>query len=133
MNYLKFLCKKASNAWGDGSFYVTTKLSWQDKYNIKPYQKYMIGKDENHILIYFCSAIQYIFLILLVYSFIYSFKNNNDELFSIQLAISFLFVFLLFWENRSRYLYNYIPLFIIIITYYIDKFSIKHNIKFGKK
>ncbi len=125
VNYFNFLCKKASNAWGDGSFYVTTKLGWQDKYNTKEYQKYIIGKDDNHILIYFCSAVQYVFLILLVYSFIYSFKNNNDELFSVQLAISFLFVFLLFWENRSRYLYNYIPLFIIVITYCIDKFYIK--------
>ena len=127
VNYLTFLSKKAVNAWGDGSFYVTTKLGWKDKYNTKEYQKYMIGKDDNHILIYFCSAVQYVFIILLVYSFIYSLKNNTDELFTIQLAISFLFVFLLFWENRSRYLYNYIPLFIIVITYCIDKFSIKHK------
>ncbi len=126
--YLNFLTNKAVNAWGDGNFYVAVKLSWAGRYNNNNYQRVISGSDNNHYMIYFNSGLSFVFLILLAFSMIYSFRSHDNSLLSVQLAISMLFVFLLIWENRSRYLYNFIPLYVIIIVSCIDEFKIKKRI-----
>ena len=75
-------------------------------------------------MIYFNSSVSFAFLILLVMSFLWALIKKDNNLLVIQLSISMIFVFLLLWENRSRYLYNYIPIFNIVIVYYIDKLKL---------
>lgn len=122
IGYLNYLTKKAVNAWGDGNYFAAIKLKWEN-YNSGSLQKIISGNDNYHIMIYLNCAVQFAFLLLLIYSFARSIKRKDDNLIVIQLSISMLFIFLLFWENRSRYLYNYIPLFVIIVTNGVEKIN----------
>lgn len=40
--------------------------------------------------------------------------------FSLNLSVFGIILFLLMWETRSRYILNYIPIFILLATYAID-------------
>ena len=124
IGYANYLTNKAVNAWGDGNYYAAIKLNWQNKYNANNFQKIISGSDNNHYMIYFNSSVSFAFLILLVMSFLWALIKKDNNLLVIQLSISMIFVFLLLWENRSRYLYNYIPIFNIVIVYYIDKLKL---------
>ena len=42
-----------------------------------------------------------------------------------KLAIVGLVIFFLLWENRSRYIFNYIPIFILIIVEFYNNFKEK--------
>ena len=60
-------------------------------------------------------GIQYAFVIILLVSCILKVKlyKNFDYL---KLTVIGLVIFFLLWENRSRYIFNYIPIFILIIV-----------------
>ncbi|HIT10895.1 MAG TPA: hypothetical protein IAC24_04795 [Candidatus Onthousia faecigallinarum] len=119
--YLDYLTKKAVNAWGDGSYYVQIALTLNKEVNQKgEVQHFLTGKSSDTIF-YLEEGVQIAFLFILCFSGFYCFKTKSKETLVEHISIFLLFLFLLVWENRSRYLYNYIPIFIIIITVYIDK------------
>ncbi len=126
--YFIYLSKKAVNAWGEGSYFsnVVYKLNLAEN-NIA--KKLIIGED-NKIILYFQQGVSEAMLLIFgCYSFIMFFKRKKmDTSTIILISIYGMFVLLLFWENRSRYLYNYIPIFITLITlfyYNINKFKLK--------
>ncbi len=121
IGYLNYLSKKAVICWGDGSYYSNVVIHWAGKYNLD--KKFITGSDEKHTMYYVMCSIQYAMLILICFSFIRSIVKKDDDLLIQLLSVSMLLVFLLLWENRSRYLYNYIPIFVIIITCSINMIS----------
>ena len=62
--------------------------------------------------------------ILLLLLFCYS-KKNNREILVIQLSLIGLFLFEILFEARSRYLFIYVPYFIILAILTINKIMLK--------
>ena len=81
----------------------------------------------------YTQGVQYSVLLVFIFSSIMKFKNNKDFDY-LKLTLIGLFIFFLMWENRSRYIFNYIPVFIVVIIdyyyilkYYIDDKKIRNN------
>jgi len=116
IGYPSFLYKKAVNAWGDGSYFslkaISIKPKNENSFIRNTFNNYFI----KNIILYYMQGIQIAFILLTIINSIYILrKKKKDDLIPIKTSIFMLFIFLLIWENRSRYLLNYIPLFIIII------------------
>ncbi len=125
LGYIKFLNKKVVFTWGDGSYYSSAKLKRSPiKRNIisriivadEPYNKYYL---------YYINGVHYAIIILMIVSAIIGIKRKNYNNLSIYLSIIGLFLFLLIWETRSRYLYNFIPLFIVLASECISELDRK--------
>lgn len=127
IGYANYLTNKAVNAWGDGSYFSHIALSF-NHHNTKGIQNHFCARSGD-IIYYIELGIQMAFLFILCVSGIYCIRKNDREAIGEHIAIFILFLFLLIWENRSRYLYNYIPIFIIVITCYIDKLNIMRHEK----
>ncbi len=125
--YLNYLTKKVVNTWSDGYYFANVAL------NINPINEtnlrnFLIKNDTRYIGIYFTKGIQYLFLMCLLLGCMVNFRSNNKEIDYIRLAILGLMIFLLFWETRSRYLVNFIPLFILIIVDFYKKIDFDKKI-----
>lgn len=116
LGYIDYLTKKGVNEWADGMYYVDVKLHNKPIHPENSLYRFMIQDDSKMILIYFTQGVQFAFLILLIGGAIIKLLNKSDKLDYIRLSILGVFIFLLFWEGRSRYLLNFIPLFILIIV-----------------
>lgn len=127
--YINYLNKKAVNTWTDGYYFVDVKLGIQQLHKDEPIYQFIFLKNKK-FFIYFVQGIQFVFIICLIIDSIVNFKNNS-EIDYLKLTIIGLAIFFLLWENRSRYLYNYIPLFILQITILYD--SIFKKMKGRKK
>jgi 4-amino-4-deoxy-L-arabinose transferase-like glycosyltransferase len=123
--YALYLTKKAVNAWGDGTYFAPIKLSLNPKKdrNTMSHQIFLSGGKYYNFYLYFAQGVQFSFLIIFILSAIYNIKNRNklNSINFIHLSIIMLLAFLLIWENRSRYLVTYIPIFIFLISFYIEK------------
>lgn len=114
--YIKFLVQKATNqTWADGTYDFETILnSYNIDYNIM-HEFLLYGGKYFTYVFYYCQIYHFTMLILILISFIYSiFKKSNKYIDTCQLAILGLLLFLLIWETRSRYMLNYIPIYIIV-------------------
>ena len=125
--YFEYLTKKAVNAWAEGSYF--TDYVYQFDYEINNEIKKAIRGINTNILLYFeqgtSEAMLYIFG---AYGFILIIKKKQiSKTTIIPIAIYGIFVVLLFWENRSRYLVNFIPLFIILITFFYSELMLLSN------
>ena len=120
--------KKIVNTWGDGSYLSLIKLR-KRKSNKQMLNKLIIGNDKHKLIIHYEQGVQLALLFILAFSSYYSIKKKDYDNILLHTAILGVFCFLLIWETRSRYLYNYIPIFAITIVTYIDKLRIKKTIK----
>ena len=64
----------------------------------------------------YCSAVHLLLLGGVLLSVVCTFLRKGEirEIQAVQLAVFGLFLFLLIWETRSRYLVNFVPLFILL-------------------
>ena len=53
-------------------------------------------------------GVQYALIIIIISGCIFKIKKKDNEQYYIQLTIVGLVIFFLLWENRSRYIFNYI-------------------------
>lgn len=116
--YIKFLSQKATNqTWGNGTYDFETILN---SYNIDNniIHEFLLEDGKYFTFIsYYCQIYHFVMLLFILLSFIYSLKikNENSDYINIcQLSIFGLLIFLLIWETRSRYMLNYIPIYIIV-------------------
>lgn len=68
------------------------------------------------IVFYYCQIFHFTMLLGIIVSIGYSIKNGRKEkaIISIsKLSIFGLLIFLLLWETRSRYMLNFIPIYIL--------------------
>ena len=71
---------------------------------------------------------------LILISSILSLIYDEDRKFSIlKLSIIGIIAFILLFEARSRYLMNYLPIFILLAIYSINTFEKIYEIKYSKK
>ena len=112
--YSTYLLKKGVNAWSDGLYFSDVALQIKSKNADGEVYKFLFKNESTKfIIVYFAQGVQFAFILSLIAISIMRFKDKKIHY--ILLSILALFFFLLLWENRSRYLFNYIPLFIMII------------------
>ncbi len=127
--YIGFLHNKIAYTFGDGTYFVSDKLSRQ------PYYQNTLGKFVRNQETYFSyyelasRVIHYGLLLLMILSAILSLKMRNWSSLPSFLAITGLFLFLLIWETRSRYLYNYIPIFLVSALPVLEKVKMLYDQK----
>lgn len=125
LGYIEYLTKKAVNAWGEGSYF--TDYVYKFDYEApNTFKKAIRGIDSNWLLYFQQGVSEAMLLIFGLYGIMMAFKKNKiDSKIIIPIAIYGIFIALLFWENRSRYLFNYILIFISLITLFFSEFDRK--------
>lgn len=109
----------------EGSFYTWYYFSEPNKNNFIANCIYSTGK----YYIYFSSIRQAIWLLILfLMLFCYTYKNNK-EILLIQLSLIGLFLFEMLFEARSRYLFIYVPYFIMLAILGINKILLKLKVE----
>lgn len=114
--YTDYLVRKSINTWTDGYYFSNLKLSINSNHQDSfLYKLLLVNSKSTEIFRAISQGIQYAFVIILLVSCILKVKlyKNFDYL---KLAVIGLVIFFLLWENRSRYIFNYIPIFILIIV-----------------
>jgi len=101
--------KKLGFTWGDGTYYIKNHIRSARNGTLK----YIIGKGTK-ALIYFQSY-HLMIILAMAASVLSGIRNGGKSSMSyIRLAVFGITVFLLIWETRSRYLFNFIPLMLIM-------------------
>ena len=131
ISFNKHIYDKLKYAWTDGSYYAPEKLR-RDPVNHNIIQDFILenGRYEKYYK-YFPQVLHAGMLIFIFVGVIGSlFSKNMDINTCLYIFMLGLIVFFLLWENRSRYVFPGLPLFIIMELYGIDMFS---KIKIYKK
>lgn len=115
--YIKFLNHKIkSQTWGSGTYDFETILN---SYNIdnNTAHKFLLSNGTYYQYIYYyCQIYHFTMLIFITISTFYTVKSKNENsiLTIAKLSIFGLLIFLLIWETRSRYMLNFIPVYILV-------------------
>lgn len=133
--YIKFLNNKITGqTWGTGTYDFETILnSYQVDNNIA--HEFLLSTGKFYpIVFYYCQTYHFTMLIAIALSILYTIKRgkDNDILNISKLSILGLLIFLLIWETRSRYMLNFIPVYILVFVSGINYFQ-KDIGKFFKK
>lgn len=116
LKYGEFLTRKGVNIWTDGYYYSDVKLSISPKDSDNKIRDIMYNnKTTKYLLINFTQGVQYAFILIMIFGIIKQIKNKSEYFDYLLLTLIGLFVFFLFWGARSRYIFNYVPIFIVII------------------
>ncbi|MCI8375999.1 MAG: hypothetical protein HFI29_11280 [Lachnospiraceae bacterium] len=110
------LKEKVLFTWGDGVYFAPEKL-YRDPLKESPLHAWVLYYGENYAKTYrYCSAIHLLLLLGILLSVIRNLldKKSRREIVAMQLAVFGLFLFLLIWETRSRYLVNFVPVFVLL-------------------
>ena len=133
--YIKFITEKLTWIFGDGTFFYPIKFYSsidENKKNNFLSNTFIYGAVNYSYMIYFAQAVWVIILYLILKSF---FMNINSKTIKIDdiilVAIIGLLIFFTFWESRSRYIFNYTPVFIYTavlgFTRYYNKSMIERD------
>ncbi len=130
---LGHLVEKTEYVWGDGTYTTASKLD-RDRTYYSSVDEYILSSGEKFAVgAYFEQAVFAFTLLGILAAGVITLLKKNDsveKLFPLLLCIFGLFLFECFWEARTRYLFNYSPLF--IVTAAIAYFEITNAVKFKK-
>lgn len=122
--YAEFLTRKNVNIWSDGYYFSNVAIGINPTKSTKV-RRFIQDKNTKFYGIYFNQAVVFSFFIaLIVGAYIKLKEKKYKEIDYVRLSIIGILVFLTFWEARSRYLVNFIPIFILII---IEFYSMIYN------
>lgn len=113
---LQHLKRKAVFTWGDGVYFAPEKLK-RDPLQESSLHAWFLYDGENYAKTYrYCNAFQLLLLSGILLSATGNFfrKGERREIHAMQLAVFGIFAFLLIWETRSRYLVNFVPIFVLL-------------------
>lgn len=135
--YLKFLDNKIKFTWSDGTMFSIEKLSRNPK-EITTLHQYITG-DKKYIFVYLSQVGYLIMLLNILIGAINLFKNKKTEGYLFNITIFGVFLFLILWETRSRYLVCFLGVFMLSasngifeVSKYINKIQTKGE-AYGKK
>ena len=109
-DYLTFVNKKVSVTWGDGTYFATDKLSRQPMW-YSNLREYILG-SKNILFMYMSQFSHVIILAGIFIASIINIKKYDNLNQGIHICIFGVFLFLILWETRSRYLLCYLPLLV---------------------
>ena len=116
IGYGEFLTKKSVNIWTDGYYFADIKLDLNPRNTDNALRNIIYNNSiTKNLLINFTQGVQYSFILIMLFGIFKRIKYKSEQFDYLLLTIIGLFIFFLFWEARSRYLFNYIPIFIIVI------------------
>lgn len=124
--YIKFLNNKITGqTWGSGTYDFESILNSYSVDNNIAHQFLLTNGKYYRAVFYYCQIYHFAMLVSILISVIYSLKNKNEEsiLTISKMSILGLLIFLLIWETRSRYMLNFIPIYILVFTSGIVYFS----------
>lgn len=134
IGYSNYLIHKAVNTWTDGYYYSNMKLLRQP-YHSDSFLYNLLFVDNITVTLFnaYTQGVTYAFIMIVMVGGLMKLKMKDYSLDYLRLTLIGLFIFFLLWENRSRYIFNYIPIFVLIIVeFYIfiyQKYIKKDNIK----
>ncbi|MCI8597327.1 MAG: hypothetical protein HFJ10_02630 [Lachnospiraceae bacterium] len=102
--------------WGDGVYFAPEKLMREPVKESKLHS-WVLYDGVNYEKTYkYCNAVQFLLLGGILLSLLRNLleKGSQREMIAFQLAVFGVFLFLLLWETRSRYLVNFVPVFILL-------------------
>ena len=121
-DFIKHLTVKLKYAWTDGTYYAPAKLS-RNPVNKNVIHECILndGKYSN-VYKYFPQVMHLALLILIIFSCIKLIKEKDYTSYKYILSISMvgIIVFLLIWENRSRYILTMFPIYLALAIDGID-------------
>jgi hypothetical protein len=137
LGYANFLLHKMSYTWGDGSFYAPDKLArfpvstenggsktWLQQI-VLPEGK--LFKPFLYIQNGFWLAVLFIFAVGACRDVkVFGAKNEfsvGAVKFILRLSLLGVILFFLIWETRSRYIVNYTPIFVLLLTLELPDFA----------
>lgn len=122
--------KKAMFTWGDGTYYVSNKLNRQPQFDNFLSNFFRLTGQNNEKFILYCNTFHAILMILILISIggsiLLPCKEQLQNI--LQFSLYGLTLFLMIWETRSRYLLNWLPIFIILSGYGLRYLVGKNNI-----
>lgn len=123
--YIKFLNHKIrSQTWGGGTYDFEEILASNARETNEFHEFFLSDGKYYDYVYYFCQTYHFSMLILILISLFYSLtKKEKLEVTAMKLAMFGLLIFLLIWETRTRYMLNYIPIYILLMTSGIIWFS----------
>lgn len=102
--------------WGDGVYFAPEKLKREPVKESWLHSWFLYDGADYGKTYQYCNAVQLLLMggifLSLLSNFFY--KGKTREIQAMQIAVFGLFLFLLFWETRSRYLLNFVPVFILL-------------------
>lgn len=127
--YIMFLTRKNVNIWTDGYYYSNIAININPKPKDTLLRNFICNDSTKYYGIYFTQGIQYAFLLLVIAGAIILWnEKDTKELDIFRLSLIGLLIFLSFWEGRSRYIVNFIPIFIImIVSFYYSIYQRKQK------
>lgn len=112
---IPFYNRKIAFTWTDGTFFAFEKLHREPFHT--NFTKYVYSNENNDILYWTFSNTEWIIVLVLIILGIVFQKYLPEKLQEIQMlsniSIVGIILFLLMWETRSRYLVNYVPIFML--------------------
>lgn len=122
--------KAVHNTWGDGTYFIFKEGQTHPETDSKLWDFVLKTGKYYNIFYYYCQGFHLAVLTLLMISLLIGIKKgivNGTLLF--KLAVYGLFLFLLIWETRSRYVYGFTPLLLLIA---VDTYNELVNINFKR-
>ena len=113
--YLSFLSHKIIYIWNDGTYYINAVLKWSPlNQNTKIYS-WFFGENSNKFVEPYFNAFHILLMLMIAIGTISEMiKERRSNIRILEMCIIGVFIFLLFWEARSRYIYILIPIFSIL-------------------
>lgn len=116
--YIRFLNKKVTGqTWGTGTYDFETILNSYAIDNNIAHKFLLRNGDYYKYVFYYCQIFHFTMLFFILISIFKSIKNGqeNDVANIGKMSILGLLIFLLLWETRSRYMLNFIPIYLLIM------------------
>ena len=117
--FVEHLSEKINYTWNDGTYFSSKLLARKPLTNGIVRDYYSIDGQYNSFYQWTSDGLHYAIIILMIVSAFHGLSKNNknrtfDFISCLRLAIFGLFLFLLIWESKSKYLVNFIPIMYII-------------------
>ena len=137
---IEHLSKKLSYTWGDGTYYIYHHLNIYEKdgetlkteYN--PLFEFVLqdGKYYEGFSVY-SNTLQMIMLIFMLMSAYYGIRRKKITAMTFIRGIVFgMALFFMVWETRSRYIFNFTPMFILLASGGINVFMSRAQLLFNR-
>lgn len=107
--------------WEDGTYFISHHID-QPRNGRNFLHELVLNDGANHMVLYaYCCGFQlFLILMMALSAFRCIVKPSVDEYVLMRGVVFAIFVFLLIWETRSRYLYNFTPAFIMLAVDGLD-------------
>lgn len=129
---LTHLDQKSVWTWEDGAYFISHHID-QPRNGRNFLHELVLNDGENHMVLYaYCCGFQlFLILMMALSAFRCIIKPSVNEYVLMRGVVMAIFVFLLIWETRSRYLYNFTPAFLMLAVDGLD--TVRSGIDFVRK